>query len=254
MRHTHHTKGDLEGWGPLSSTALIACPRRATANKAGRVVRDEPLTVSCPRLSAFTLLELLAVIAVIALLTGIVIGVGRRASDAGKVARAKAELAVISAALESYKRQYGDYPQAGGINFALPDTALGDGHSNVRLYNALLGHYGPRINQLNPPGRAFIELARFSTDTAQAGMATALSTGPELNALLDPWGNRYMYYYRGNAGGSTWQNPSYVLYSVGPDGAMAGATEGNCHAPPDGSGFVDFDDDRNADNIYANRN
>lgn len=203
---------------------------------------------------AFTLLELLAVIAIIALLTGIVIGVGRRASESGKIARAKAELAVISAALESYKRQYGDYPQAGATNFALPTTELNEGHANVRLYNALTGYYGPRLNELAPRGRAFIELARFSTETAAAGMATALSTGSERNALLDPWGNRYVYYYRSNAGANAWQNPSYVLYSVGPDGARADATEVSCHAAPTNAGIVDFDDPRNADNIYANRN
>ena len=61
--------------------------------------------------SAFTLLELLAVISLSAILAGIMLGVGRRASEAGKVARAKAELAVLSAALESYNHTYGDYPQ-----------------------------------------------------------------------------------------------------------------------------------------------
>ena len=50
-------------------------------------------------ISGFTLLELLAVIAIIAVLSGIVIGAGRRASESGKVARAKAELAALGAAL-----------------------------------------------------------------------------------------------------------------------------------------------------------
>lgn len=215
------------------------------------LLRPRPAPAPAPR--AFTLLELLAVIAIIAVLTGIVIGVGRRASTAGKVAQAKAELAVLSAALESYKRQYGDYPQAGTVNFALPLTPLAANHANVRLYNALTGVYGPKLNELQPRGREFIELVRFATQEADTGMATAaLVSAPELNALLDPWGNRYMYYYR-TATGSTWSQPGYVLYSVGPDGARSDATESTCHEPPTLAGIVDYAAHVNADNLYAHR-
>jgi len=211
--------------------------------------RPEP----APALRAFTLLELLAVIAIIAVLTGIVIGVGRRASTAGKVAQAKAELAVLSAALESFKRQYGDYPQAGAVNFALPRTPIAADHANVRLYNALTGFYGPKINELQPRGREFIELVRFSTETADTGMATAaLVSAPELNALLDPWGNRYVYYYRSGSA-TTWTQPGYVLYSVGPDGARSDATEFSCHEPPAPTGIVDYNAHANVDNLYAHR-
>ncbi|MCM2275458.1 MAG: prepilin-type N-terminal cleavage/methylation domain-containing protein [Candidatus Didemnitutus sp.] len=215
------------------------------------LLRARPAPDPAPR--AFTLLELLAVIAIIAVLTGIVIGVGRRASTAGKVAQAKAELAVLSAALESYKRQYGDYPQAGAVNFALPLTPIAADHANVRLYNALTGFYGPKINELQPRGREFIELVRFSTETADTGMATAaLVSAPELNALLDPWGNRYVYYYRSGSG-ATWTQPGYVLYSVGPDGARSDATEFSCHEPPAPTGIVDYNAHANVDNLYANR-
>lgn len=215
------------------------------------LLRPRPAPAPAPR--AFTLLELLAVIAIIAVLTGIVIGVGRRASTAGKVAQAKAELAVLSAALESYKRQYGDYPQAGTVNFALPLTPLAANHANVRLYNALTGVYGPKLNELQPRGREFIELVRFATQEADTGMATAaLVSAPELNALLDPWGNRYMYYYR-TATGSTWSQPGYVLYSVGPDGARSDATEFSCHEPPAPTGIVDYNAHANVDNLYAHR-
>jgi len=235
--------------GSRSSWPEPISPRECDGHASLAVDRPSARTFLC----GFTLLELLTVVAIIALLTGVVIGVGRRASDSGKVARAKAELAVISSALESYKRQYGDYPQAGALNFALPQVPLAESHANVRLYNALTGHLGPKMLQLEPRGRAFIELARFSTEMADTGMAITLASKPERNALLDPWGNRYVYYYRSSTAPEVWRNPTYVLYSVGPDGAQSDATEASCHVSPDETGFVDYDDPRNADNIYANR-
>ena len=135
---------------------------------------------------AFTLLELLAVITIIAILAGIVIGVGRRASEAGKTARTKAELATLGAALESYKRTYGDYPRT---------------DDEAQLLRALVGQRGPAADTVIT-GRPLLESARFSI------------TG---QVLIDPWERPYVYAYKVPAGG--WTNSGFVLYSVGPDGA-----------------------------------
>lgn len=208
-----------------------------------------PSSVFRPPASGFTLLELLAVIAIIAVLTGIVIGVGRRASEAGKVARAKAELAALSAALESYKRQYGDYPQTGAVaNLALATSASAADGPGI-LFNALVGKRGPRTSLVAIDVRPFVELARFSVqDSAQ--LPTAGGTTQLRNAFLDPWGHRYLYFYKTSA---SWTNPSFVLYSVGPDGDKA-ASEPDCHTPPAANGSIDVAATGNADNLYANRN
>ena len=137
-----------------------------------------------PARAAFTLLELLSVIAIIALLAGIVIGAGRRAAESGRIARAKAELAVMGAALENYKRIYGDYPRT---------------EDEAQLLRALLGRRGPVADTVIT-GRTLIEAARFTI----AG-----------DVLLDPWGRAYVYAYKTAA---PWSNSSYVLYSAGPDG------------------------------------
>lgn len=133
---------------------------------------------------AFTLLELLAVITIIAILAGIVIGVGRRASEVGRVARAKAELAAIGSALEAYKRLYGDYPRT---------------DDEVQLLRALFGQRGPAADAAIT-GRALLETARFTI------------VG---DVLLDPWERSYVYAYKTQP---LWTNSSYVLYSIGPDG------------------------------------
>ncbi|HWA85931.1 MAG TPA: prepilin-type N-terminal cleavage/methylation domain-containing protein [Opitutus sp.] len=170
--------------------------------------------------AGFTLIELLTVIAIIALVGSIVIGVGRRASEAGKVARAKAELAAISAGLEGYRRQYGDYPQT-------DDEAI--------LLQSLLGKLGPTQAALS--GRAQIDTTLF-----KAGDDADLNSAP--NAILtDPWGQPYVYAYKFPAAG--WTNPSFVLYSTGPDReddpALLSGGRPNPEAPV------------NADNIYTNQ-
>lgn len=166
----------------------------------------------------FTLLELLVVIGVIAILTGIVIGVGRRASESGRTARARAELAALSAALDAYKLTYGDYPRT--------DVP-------ARLLQSLIGKRGPTY--LTMTGRAVIGTAHFTI----AGALDPL--GNESAELVDPWEHPYRYAYKSQAG---WTNPSYVLYSAGPDG-LASST-----LLP--GGFPDVAAAGNADNVSAN--
>ena len=106
--------------------------------------------------AAFTLLELLAVVALLALLSVLLLGAARRIGEVGRIARAKAELAVLAAALENYQRLYGDYPQT-------DDPA--------QLLQSLLGRLGPRNNVSST--RSWLTLARYRT---------ALSRDP----LVDP--------------------------------------------------------------------
>ena len=148
-------------------------------------MRRSPSFVLRSLSSGFTLPELLAVITIVAVLAGIVIGVGRRASETGKTARAKAELAVLAAALDEYKRSYGDYPRT---------------DDEAQLLRALLGQRGP-ASDTTIAGRALIETTRFTING---------------NVLVDPWERAYVYSYKVPASG--WANPSFVLYSSGADG------------------------------------
>jgi general secretion pathway protein G len=168
---------------------------------------------------AFTLLELLAVIGLIAVLSGIVLGAGRRAIETGRSSRAKNELAVLAAALESYRLRCGDYPRT-------EDTAS--------WLQALIGRRGPLNDEITMP--ALIELAKFTT----AGQRDPFTDASAV--LVDPWGVTYRYAYRSR---SPWSNPSYVLYSTGPDGHDTGTLLAG--------GFVDPAAEGNADNICANQ-
>jgi general secretion pathway protein G len=180
------------------------------------------------RRAAFTLLELLAVITLIAVLAGLVLGVGRRAAETGKVVRAKAELAAVSAALEDYRRIYGDYPQTDDV---------------ANLLQALIGQRGPASGaEIN--GRSLLEWSRYVVARPATPDTPADPFAETSAVLIDPWGRPYVYVYKVPAG--SWTNSGFLLYSVGPDGKSAAAL-----LP---GGIVDDAPSENADNIHANRN
>lgn len=196
---------------------------------------------------AFTLIELLTVIAIIGILAAITLSVSNGVRTRALQSRTKAELAVIAQALEAYKRQYGDYPQTGAKTDAKPDSApnlgnITDTYSQTAVFNALAGKLGPKLTALN--GKAFLDLSRFTLETT--ALPDPTNTTAVDNALLDPWRRRYIYVYKGVAAPATWKADSYVLFSAGPDGLVK-ATD------PTPAGIVDYADADNLDNIYANR-
>lgn len=150
------------------------------------------------------------------------LGVGRRVSESGKIARTKAELAALSAGLEGYKRQFGDYPRT-------DDSAV--------LLQSLIGKQDPLGNTLAKPGRAQIDLALFRTTPEDVDPFDNTSA-----VLIDPWDQPYVYVYKPS--GTTWTNPSYVLYSIGPDGQDTRALLSG--------GYADSSAPGAADNLYAN--
>ena len=115
---------------------------------------------ACPspptRRSGFTLVELIVVIVVVGVLAGITISLSAGARARAATDRARAELAVLAAALESYHASRGQYPQ----------TASGAG-----LLDALAGPETPR---------PFITVAAFTLSENET-------------QIVDPWGNAYVY-------------------------------------------------------------
>ncbi len=61
--------------------------------------------------SAFTLLEMLTVLAIIVVLAGIVLGIAGHVQKGSAIARAKGEIAMLESACESYKADKGSYPR-----------------------------------------------------------------------------------------------------------------------------------------------
>lgn len=216
------------------------------------------------RRSAFTLLELLTVMAVIAILVGLSMGMLRSSTQRAALARARGELAALSQALEAYKNRYGDYPQTGNAAHApiVPGAVIGAAQAQSQLFNALTGVYGPTnfSTRLNGPVLVEISKLRLEIDPDDVRMKNIFgipSGSPPLkravpNAFLDPWGNRYMYYYRpapvaGRPPANQWALPGYLLYSAGPDGRD---TPPNRNTGLFNGATAQFGG-LNADNVYA---
>jgi prepilin-type N-terminal cleavage/methylation domain-containing protein len=190
---------------------------------------------------AFTLIELLTVIAIIGVLAAISFPVMKGMQERAAVSKARTELSAISAALESYKRQYGDYPQTGPFTDAVPPSAASASNTPGYLFNALAGKLGPKRSPI--AGKSFLDLAQFTwMNEASVGMPALTGTINVDNALLDPWGRPYIYAYRDNgASAAPWLNSSFVLLSAGPDGRLV---------VPD-TGIVNQNHADNLDNVYA---
>jgi len=111
----------------------------------------------------FTLIELLVVIAIIAILASLVLSTAGYIQKKGAMSRAEAEIAAMSAALESYKADNGDYPTNANTNL---DT------------NSLYGVLSP------PSGKVYFEFSKGMTSST---------------CIVDPFGTAYGYTYPGNA-------------------------------------------------------
>lgn len=191
---------------------------------------------------AFTLIELLTVMAIIGILAGITFGVVRGVQERAAISQCRTELAALAQALESYKKQYGDYPQTGasaGNPAATATVTSVEGY----LFNALLGKIGPKLDPIQ--GKQFTEASKFSLQTTNS--PTPGNSTSVVNAFIDPWGKLYLYYYRKNdAGVPVWKQSSYILLSAGP--------EGNLGITVSAAGVIaETDNTKAADNLYANR-
>jgi type II secretory pathway pseudopilin PulG len=216
--------------------------------------------------SAFTILELLVAMALIALLFGIGLRTMRGSKQRTAIGRAKAEMAALAQALEAYKNHYGDYPQTGGMAQATPAVTsdIATSQAQCALFNALLGVYAPTDFSTTRNGPTFVELSKFRVEetrdytnrvsTNSLGVATGNPPAkPRVaSSFLDPWGNRYQYYYKsapipGRPTNNQWRPSGYLLYSCGPDGQQT--------APNINTGLFTGTTQTtgtNADNIYAN--
>ena len=170
------------------------------------------------RQQGFTLIELLMVIAVILILAGITFSISRGVQNAQARAKAKAELATISQAIEQFKSRYGDYPwhKEGEkdtnktLLFALTGRlALGDPdpEDSTNEIKALIIDTQSQIDA-NPK---FLDDTKFST----------LLINGETTNLLDPWGQPYIYWYKWDNDPNDWDVFGFHLYSTGPKGSSA---------------------------------
>ena len=176
---------------------------------------------------AFTIVELLIVIAIILVLAGLILATSGYVLTKGKRSRAEVEIAAISTALENYKADNGIYPidTANGTTSTLDartmlnPTAAQYAAASVFLYKELSGDpIGNRV----PTGKSYFPFKPnmlLPKDQAQAVVAIA-----------DPFGYSYGYSTAFQANPTQGYNPTFDLWSTA--GTGTGSTPASSPAPP----------------------
>src|SRR5437870_1309237 len=96
---------------PLSFDTRL--PRRSPAKAGHSSLRAK---------GAFTIVELLIVLTIIIVLAGLILATAGYVQKKGARSRAEAEIAAISAALESYRADNGIYPSSAATNLLKPNS------------------------------------------------------------------------------------------------------------------------------------
>ena len=138
---------------------------------------------------SFTLIELMVVVAVIAVLAGLVLGGAGAVRSRAARSQAKVEVGAIEAGLTRYQMDLGIYPvaiQNNPVGNAYPPNPAAAGYrtaANILFTNL----WGSRTYSATPTRKRFLE--------AKASM---VNTNGD-NYFLDPYGNPYGYYWDGNS-------------------------------------------------------
>jgi prepilin-type N-terminal cleavage/methylation domain-containing protein len=164
---------------------------------------------------AFTIIEVLIVITVILVLAGLTLATSGYVQTKGKRARAEAEIAAISTALENYKADNGIYPidAANGTTDTLDartmfdPTAVQYAAASVFLYKELSGDpIGNRI----PTGRSYFSF--------KPNMLLPKNQAQTVSAIADPFGYSYGYSTAYQANPAKGYNPTFDFWSTGGTG------------------------------------
>lgn len=190
------------------------------------------------RILAFTLVELLTVITIIAILMGLLFPAISIAKDQARKAEAKTAVTGIVAAVKQYYTEYGKYPLGDLANANAPvDVVFGDtSNSNQKLFDILrnVGASQGQPNQYNPRAIVFFDgkTASDTTNPKSGFAAQDAQNGVTRGSFVDPWGYQYRIYIDGdydnkisNLPYGDFQNTNAPLtgvaaFSVGKDGTV----------------------------------
>ena len=172
--------------------------------------------------TAFTLVEMLAVIAVILILAAILLNVAGYVQNRSASLRAEAEIKALSVALEQYKADNGTYPNDAGEPVSPGKTNALDARVNgvpssagytdacLYLYKELSGDQNANFKFDAGDGKGYFEF--------KAGMLnlTKDSSGnvTKVNYIVDPFGNCYGYSTAYQKDTSTGYNATFDLWST----------------------------------------
>ena len=175
--------------------------------------------------SAFTIIELIVVIAIILVLAGLILATSSYVHNKGARSRAEAEIAAMSAALENYKADNGVYPRGpatpttigsvtipANVTDNLDAKTMGNpnrttnptyGETSLYLYTLLSGD---STGNRNATGKGYMQF-KPSMLLPAGGTGTVI-------AISDPFGNSYGYSTANQSNPSNGYNPTFDLWST----------------------------------------
>ena len=177
--------------------------------------------------SAFTLIELMAVITIIVILAGLVVGGLGYVTEKQAKSKATVQMALISKALEEFKLDMGYYPPT--INKSGNFTAPAGTTTSVILFKYLYwdsdnDNAGAAVGTTSGDLDQKSYLADLDPSSSKQGWTSG--TASATTTIVDPWGNQFCY--RSALGtapansaapvNSDTQNPDFDLWSMGKDG------------------------------------
>ena len=199
------------------------------------------------RLRAFTLIEMLVVMAVIGLLAAIVLNLNGLVQGKAARTRALGEIHSLGLGCESYKADNGSFPQD-AVTDALDPRVSGDPsaykNASLTLYKQLSGDLnanGRNEPNANPPEPKSYLSDYFTPQRLGVDANRTVGTANYVLFLKDPYGNSYGYSTMGakaeqdyrakvttdasapRTGGKGF-NPTYDLWSTGGKTAPPGAS------------------------------
>jgi type II secretory pathway pseudopilin PulG len=164
---------------------------------------------------AFTIIELLVVITIIVILAGLILSTMSYVQKKGARSRAEAEIAAMSAALESYKADNGIYPTDSNTT-ALKANTMGDPtqstyqNASLSLYKAISGDADNDSNRIAESKSYF---------SFKPNQLYPLTQNQAVTYIRDPFRKENSYGYStvksSNPTGTDGYNPTYDLWSTG---------------------------------------
>ena len=150
--------------------------------------------------AAFTLVELLTVIAIIAILMGLLFPAIAAVKENGRKTQAKNDVMQIVTAVKAYNTEYGKYPtvteeptKPGDPDVGVGDPAAKMKEKNNAIFNTLRSiPEGLNIqNKLNPRRVVFFEGRAVSNPIQPRGGFVEKGADDVKGIFYDPWGKQY---------------------------------------------------------------
>jgi prepilin-type N-terminal cleavage/methylation domain-containing protein len=156
---------------------------------------------------AFTLIELLTVIAILLVLMGLLFTAITTARDAARRTQASNDVRAIVAAATNFYTDYGSYPLP--ASYKMPEDFVSSPANQAEVINILRN---------NEPGPAFMNTRRIGYLEARMVKNPASPSGgvsPLTNMFYDPWGKPYFIVldatYDGEITGAA--KPAYTVFA-----------------------------------------